>query len=188
MMLSIKILKKIVKSYILLTFATLCILSSCSSHKMSVKRERNRETIAITDPKKHHNNGIHLTKEEELIIEEAMTWMHTPYAYGRQDKGLATDCSGMVMRVFEATIACKLPRNSAKQADFCEEISSKHVKPGDLVFFITNKGNKINHVGIMIDELQFIHASSHGVVISSMDTEYYRKNFQKYGRVPCVKH
>lgn len=126
--------------------------------------------------------------DELIVLEEAFEWLDTPYAFGRQDKGKATDCSGMVMVIYDQKIGCKLPRNSAKQAEFCEKIDARHIRPGDLVFFITNGGNKINHVGIMIDTEKFIHASSHGVMVSTMASDYYRKHFQRYGRVPCMKH
>lgn len=172
--------------YILLAVLALAT-AGCSSQRRTTKRS---ETIA---ERTRHDKETALKAEkglkdhEKMVIEEAFTWMGTPYEFGRQDKGVATDCSGMVKLVFEC-IGCELPRNSAKQAEFCEEISRHHIKPGDLVFFITNSGNRINHVGIMIDELQFIHASSKGVIISSMETSYYQKHFQKYCRVPGMKH
>ena len=80
----------------------------------------------------------------------------------------------------------KLPRNSAKQAEFCEEIKEKNIKPGDLVFFATGKDpKKVSHVGIMVDDIKFVHASgSKGVIMSEMTTNYYQRTFIKYGRVP----
>lgn len=160
------------------------VLAGCSTRKHTV-----RSTYTVQEEKQIEKEVEKKLSGDELkIIEEAFEWLETPYALGRQDKGVATDCSGLVMVVFEKQIGCKLPRNSAKQAEFCEEIKASKIKPGDLVFFITNNGNKINHVGIMIDETKFIHASSKGVVVSSMETNYYKTHFQKYGRVPCMKH
>ena len=40
--------------------------------------------------------------------------MGTPYKYGGSEKGKGTDCSGMVLKVYEKVLDKKLPRNSAK--------------------------------------------------------------------------
>jgi cell wall-associated NlpC family hydrolase len=45
----------------------------------------------------------------------------------------------------------------------------------------------VSHVGIVIDDRQFIHASSSkGVVISDMTTPYYQRTFKMFGRVPAL--
>lgn len=120
------------------------------------------------------------------IVEEAMTWIGTPYAYAKNDKTEGTDCSGMVLTVYEEVLGKKLPRNSAKQAEFCIPLDPGEVVIGDLVFFATGKDpDKISHVGIMIDEVNFVHASSkRGVVVSRIDTPYYIRTFKMFGRVP----
>lgn len=127
-----------------------------------------------------------MNKEEKKLIEEAMTWLGTPYKYGGADKGICADCSGFVMRVYESALDYKLPRNSKKQSEFCKKIKKEHIRPGDLVFFATGKEpGVVSHVGIMIDEIQFIHASSSkGVVVSKMTQSYYQKHFVMYGKVP----
>lgn len=175
-------------SYLIIVFSLAVLLTGCSSHRRSVRRGMSKAERLKVEHQIEKDVERSLAGDELRVVDEAFKWLETPYVFGKQDKGKGTDCSGMVMVVFEQTIGCKLPRNSAKQAEFCEEIKERQVKPGDLVFFITNKGSKINHVGIMIDEKQFIHASSHGVVVSSMETDYYKTHFQKYGRVPCMRH
>lgn len=168
-------------------FPLAMLATGCSTHRKSTSPQTHfthEEELKIEEMEV--NNRLH--GDEKAILVEAFEWLDTPYAYGRQEKGQATDCSGMVMLVFENTIGCKLPRNSAKQADFCNEISERQIKPGDLVFFITNSGSKINHVGIMVDKVKFIHASSKGVIVSSMENDYYHSHFVKYGRVPCMEH
>ena len=119
-------------------------------------------------------------------MKEAETWMGTPYAYAKSEKGKGSDCSGFVMMVYLNALDMKLPRNSAKQAEFCKKIDKKHIRPGDLVFFATGKDpHKISHVGMMIDSDRFIHASSSkGVVISSLSSNYYSTHFRRFGRVP----
>lgn len=128
----------------------------------------------------------HLNKEQKLILQEAYTWLGTPYKYAGADKGKGADCSGMVMIVYETVTGEKLPRNSAKQAEYCIPLEANDVDAGDLVFFATGKDpNKVSHVGIIIDEKSFIHASSSkGVVVSDYTTEYYQQHFRMFGRVP----
>lgn len=126
-----------------------------------------------------------VTKFGKKIVDEAYTWLGTPYAYARAEKGVATDCSGMVLQVYEKIAGVKLPRNSAKQAEFCKSIKEKDVKVGDLVFFATGKNkDTISHVGIMVDDTNFIHAStSKGVIVSDMTQPYYVRTFRGFGRV-----
>lgn len=128
----------------------------------------------------------HLGKEQRRVAEEALSWLGTPYMYAGQEKGVGTDCSGMVMKVYEEVAGCRLPRNSAKQAEFCSPLSSDEVTVGDLVFFATGKDpGRVSHVGIMLDDVRFVHASSSkGVVVSDVTSPYYTRTFIMYGRVP----
>ena len=123
------------------------------------------------------------------MLEEANTWLGTPYEYARADKGRGTDCSGMVMSVYLQALEIKLPRNSRKQAEFCKTIPREKAVAGDLVFFATGKDpSRICHVGMLVDKEQFIHASSSkGVVVSSLDSPYYSKRIICFGRVPALE-
>ena len=173
-------------AYTFLLILFLLAGSSCRSHKKPKVEETViiEETIEVKKPGKKKEKTL-----REKIVEEALTWEGTPYAYGRSDKGKATDCSGMVIVVYEEVAGMKLPRNSAKQAEFCEEVREKDVLPGDLVFFATGSDKKaVSHVGIMIDKIRFVHASgSKGVIISEMTTPYYNRCFIKYGRAVFEK-
>lgn len=157
----------------------LLLLSGCGANK-SVRRDKHHRPHTMHV--KHHKTG----KLQQQIIDEAITWLGTPYKYAGQEKGRGTDCSGLVMRVYEDVAGAKLPRNSAKQAEFCESLRDEDVAPGDLVFFATGKDpDRISHVGIMLDEENFIHAStSKGVVISKVTANYYMRTFMMFGRVP----
>lgn len=126
---------------------------------------------------------------QKKIIEEAYTWIGTPYKYAGADKGKGTDCSGLVMKVYETATGEKIPRNSAKQAEFCTPIDASDVDCGDLVFFATGKNPElVSHVGIVIDNENFIHASSSkGVVVSNLSNNYYKRTFRMFGRVPRRK-
>lgn len=164
--------------YVIFAIIVCLLLSSCSSRKKKPAIDSKNDVVAVKTLKSDSERG--------KLVAEAMTWLGTPYAYAKADKGIGTDCSGMVLRVYEKITGRKLPRNSAKQAEFCEKISASKLQQGDLVFFATGKDpNRVSHVGIMLDSDSFIHASSSkGVVISKVSSPYYTRTFIMYGRVP----
>lgn len=162
-------------------FFVMLVFFGCSGGKSIVRNDRDNNTRYETS---HYS--VKLKKYEKKIINEAESWLGTPYKYAHAEKGSGADCSGMVMRVFLDAMNMKIPRNSAKQAEFCVRLKSKDVRPGDLVFFATGKDPaKVSHVGIMLDGVRFIHSStSKGVVISHVNTPYYTRTFMMYGRLP----
>lgn len=156
------------------------LLTSChTTRKLNLDNKSEEELISHSKENKHGE-----------IIKEATSWIGTPYKYAHQEKGKGTDCSGFVMVVYESVTGEKLPRNSAKQAEYCERIDHNKVKEGDLVFFATGKNpNVVSHVGIVIDRESFIHASSSkGVVISNLSNNYYKRTFKMFGRVPRIRN
>lgn len=166
---------------IIISAALVSCLSGCrsSKHKNEVVVE---ETVVVKESKR-------LKGERKKIVEETMTWIGTPYKYAGSDKKNGTDCSGMVVRVYEDVTGTKLPRNSKQQSEFCTKLKSEDVKPGDLVFFATGKSSTtVSHVGIMIDNNRFVHSSTKkGVILSEMTTPYYQRTFIMFGRVPDVE-
>lgn len=178
------ILGRVIKKYLFfvtISFFLVSVLGSCKSHKKNIRDEGPFITNEVPHKKKKK------TPENSVgnkIAEEAKTWIGTPYGYGRCEKGIATDCSGLVIVVYEEVAAIKMPRNSSQQADFCDDLKEKDIRPGDLVFFATGKDKKkVSHVGVMIDKEKFVHASaSKGVIMSEMTTPYYQRTFIKYGR------
>lgn len=167
----------------------LCIiggLTSCNTSKKISSSTANRTEITQSQSSQHRPKKMN--NWQKRVYEEAITWLGTPYKYACSEKGVATDCSGFVLKVYEDTEGWKLPRNSAKQAEYCLEIGEDDVKFGDLVFFATGKDpERVSHVGIMLEDGTFLHASSKkGVCITSIHTPYYQQHFIKYGRLPQV--
>ena len=163
---------------------TFCLFfCSCRSQKnVYVDNVEDIDSLVI----EHIIDNIELSSDNKILLEKAKEWLGTPYRYAHSEKGKGTDCSGMVMELYKDVYDVKLPRNSAKQAEFCEQITIQEVLPGDLVFFATGYNRKkISHVGLMIDKKQFIHASSsNGVIISDISTKYYKERLVMFGRVP----
>lgn len=172
-------MKKSVYFILISGLFVLFFLPGCKSSQSTAHRQ---------DYKYEQKSNKQLSDYQKKIVREAESWMGTPYQYAAADKGEGADCSGLVMKVFLELFDFKLPRNSAKQAEFCNDLKAEEVEPGDLVFFATGKDpNKVSHVGIMIDGDSFIHSSTtKGVCISSVSSPYYIRTFIKYGRVPQI--
>ncbi|MBR3100800.1 MAG: C40 family peptidase [Muribaculaceae bacterium] len=118
------------------------------------------------------------------LYKELRSWLGTPYQYGGSTHN-GTDCSGMVMVVYQNVYGIQLERNSAKiYENNCKDIHKKDLHEGDLVFFNNGKTSKITHVGIYLKEGKFVHASSsRGVVVSDLEQRYYVTHWQCAGRV-----
>jgi cell wall-associated NlpC family hydrolase len=126
--------------------------------------------------KKPPPTDVRVSGGRKTVVQESKRWLGTPYCYGGED-GECFDCSGFVSRVF-LTIGMKLPRSARDMYETGESVSTAALKPADLVFFKNTAGKGITHVGIYVGGRQFIHASSsRGVVISSLDDDYYRRHY-----------
>ncbi len=120
------------------------------------------------------------------IVETAKENLGVKYKYAGTTKA-GMDCSGLVYSSF-MKYDIELSRVSSDMAKEGKEVSKSKAQEGDLIFFKTNNSRSINHVGIITenndDELLFIHSStSKGVIISSLNEEYYAKAFEKIKRI-----
>jgi peptidoglycan endopeptidase LytE len=88
------------------------------------------------------------------------------------------DCSGFTSYVYNA-IGINLPRTSQMQFDAGQSVEDGDLKPGDLLFFDSEKKGTITHVGIYIGDNQMVHAASKNVRIDNLD--WYFKNYEYYG-------
>lgn len=93
------------------------------------------------------------------------------------------DCSGYTQQVYKkAGISIGRDTNAQWTGDGVT-ISRDKLKAGDLVFFHStydsNHVDNVSHVGIYIGNNEFIHCSSSAdnVVISNLDTNYYKSHY-----------
>jgi cell wall-associated NlpC family hydrolase len=63
-------------------------------------------------------------------------------------------------------------------------VPRSELRPGDLVFFQTNRRG-ISHVGIYIGDNRFVHAATHGrgVTVDSLGSSYYALRYRGARRV-----
>lgn len=114
------------------------------------------------------------------ITDTAKSFIGVPYKFGgTTPKGF--DCSGFVQYVFDKK-KINLPRAADMQYKVGKSITPKSLQQGDLVFFSTyEKG--ASHCGIYLEQGKFIHASSHGVMISRLDETYWKARYLGARRV-----
>lgn len=125
-----------------------------------------------------------LTVDE--MISQAMRFLGVPYLWGGKTP-LGLDCSGFVQLVFKLA-GVELLRDAYMQFDQegLEKVEKGKERKGDLVFF-GREGGKISHVGIMINEKEFINATTHEkpiVQISNLYDPYWQKIYRGARRYP----
>lgn len=164
------------------------LATACSTHQKGVTATRSPKK---EQPAKHTPQtagtikwpSTSLTPAADKLLAEARSWLGTPYLYGGNTTD-GVDCSGFVLQVYKRALDINLPRNSAKQQEFCRPVDPDQLTAGDLVFFSSPKTTSVAHVGIYIGNKNFIHSStSKGVIVSSLDQKYYADNFHSFGRI-----
>lgn len=112
----------------------------------------------------------------------ASRFLGTPYLFGGEGPS-GIDCSSFVQQVFREH-RISLPRTALEQSMAGSEVADGDLRKGDLVFFHTYASYP-SHVGIYLGDGKMIHASSGKgeVVISDINTDYYRSRFLGAKRV-----
>ncbi|WP_243349270.1 C40 family peptidase [Parabacteroides sp. FAFU027] len=170
------------KSKVWIKLLLLCMitLSSCKSkHHVSIRNYDRKELSQLY--------GFAISNHDNLnLYREAAIWLNTPHCDGGTGNS-CIDCSYFVYLIYKTVYNQEIARNSRDIfSKNCKEISKNRLQEGDLVFFNTMKSrsNPISHVGIYLKDGKFIHTStSKGVMVSSLDEDYYRKAWICAGRV-----
>lgn len=194
--------------YILLTLGTIftiCFFISAIATKKEAPSKSNEAVQNILTTQVDSSNNDVQTNEVITVDEEyeviyqpqdiiitpsdfvlaAEKYLGIPYLYGgTTEEGL--DCSGLI---FAAAQDCGMgtvekTSRSLKQSTY--NVSKDNLRIGDLVFFESD--STIFHVAIYIGENQILHSISDGpstgVVISSLDENYWKEHFDSCGRFP----
>ncbi|MGQ9643394.1 MAG: C40 family peptidase [Ignavibacterium sp.] len=130
-----------------------------------------------------NNLSAEQTTAREKLIMEIIKYLDTPYKYGGS-KLNGIDCSAFTQSVYQDALNINLNRTARDQFTQGKAISKDELQFGDLVFFNTRRRVRPGHVGIYIGDGLFAHASSKGgVMISSLDENYYSKRFMGARRI-----
>lgn len=118
----------------------------------------------------------------KAVIEEALTWLDTPYHTMARVKGAGVDCVQFIIAVYENCGLVKhvdtgvysqewhLHRSEERYLNgillYCNEVKVPRI--GDIVTF--KYGRCVSHAGIYIGDNKLIHAYiDRGVIISNMN-------------------
>lgn len=130
--------------------------------------------------------GFKLDANYLSLFEEINDWLGTKYKYSGQSRN-GIDCSGFTNMLYKKVYNKTIDRSSSTQAlQLSKVIAKDKLKPGDLVFFATNRRSKkrITHVGIYLGSGYFAHASTHrGVTINELNEDYYLNRYITGGEI-----
>jgi cell wall-associated NlpC family hydrolase len=130
-----------------------------------------------------HHDGLESVDDVpsigDVVLAQYEDWRGVRYRSGGSDyRGV--DCSGLVQAIYRDAFEVDLPRVSSEQARLGEAVPKGDIRPGDLLYFI-DRGRK--HVGVAIDDRQFVHASRRkGVTISKFEG-YWSKRLIRVRRI-----
>ena len=136
---------------------------------------------------------VDLRKNTELKLDgikelkkSAYGFLGTRYRFGGSSRSGGIDCSSFVQKVF-GELEVSLPRTAREQFEVGSAVAPGDLQKGDLIFFSTY-ASYASHVGIYLGNNKMIHASSRDrrVVISTMNTSYYRSRFLGAKRITKV--
>jgi lipoprotein Spr len=146
------------------------------SKEAKVKSKKNNSEKSDNDIDDISN----IDKSTHNIIDEAESWIGTPYVYGGNSRN-GIDCSALVCQVYQS-VGETVPRTSQQQFEYVKQIEFVEKKPGDLLFFKNNRA--ISHVGIYVGNGYMIHAStSSGVIKQSIFESYFMDKLAGVGRL-----
>jgi hypothetical protein len=122
------------------------------------------------------------------VVTTAMAYLGAPYVTGGISRQ-GVDCSGLVYRVYRDLAGLDLPRSVDALFRAGASVQSPlHI--GDLLFFDTTGRSApavATHVGVYAGGNRFVHAASEGpttgVIVSSLESHYYRDRFLGARRV-----
>ncbi len=152
---------------LLLAIAVLTLLSGCSTRSPGASGTSQSGRINTNDLDKlypYHNE-----------------WHQTPYKYG----GLSAngiDCSAFVQTAYKDLFNLKIPRTTKALSSYGKLVPRSSISTSDLVFFKT--GYNTRHVGIYLQNGEFMHASSReGVIISNINDPYWKQRYWMARRI-----
>ena len=120
------------------------------------------------------------------VVFHAISLVGTPYRYGGSTPETGFDCSGLINYVYQQAVGMSLPRTTAGlNAMSAKNPAVGSLKPGDLVLFAMNGGNRVNHAGIYVGDGRFLHAPSSGgrVRLDSLRSNFWERTYTGARRV-----
>ncbi|EKJ85460.1 NlpC/P60 family protein [Leptospira meyeri] len=120
--------------------------------------------------------------KRKLVDPVGRQWIGTPYLYGGYSRR-GVDCSGLTKSILtDPKIGMNekmIPRSARDQAQIGKSVTRERQQIGNLVFFSASPNtSKITHVGMVLENDNFIHAStSRGVVVQSLNEKWWKERY-----------
>lgn len=111
------------------------------------------------------------------IVSTAMRYVGYRYRFGGTSPS-GFDCSGFVYYVLNHS-GVSISRDMYSQLNSGPRVSSKDLRPGDLLFFSGTYKRGLSHAGIYIGNGRFVHAEneSTGVAVSDLWSSYWAAHY-----------
>ena len=139
----------------------------------------------------------------EKIVEEARTWLGTPYRHQASVRGVGADCLGLVRGVWRGLLGTEPERPPAYNPHWAEltgedtlikaarrhmtEVAVGGTKPGDVLLFRMALGAPAKHVAILTAAQQIIHAYWGRAVVETKLVPWWTRRIVGAFRFPGVE-
>lgn len=127
-----------------------------------------------------------VSSKGQEIAEYARQFVGYQYIYGSATpKSGGFDCSGLTYYVLKQ-FGYSMSRTASQQyKNNGVSVSKTELQPGDLVFFSSNGGRSVTHVGLYYGDGKFVNASTErtGVIMSSIESGWYAKTWYGAKRI-----
>lgn len=159
----------------------LALLTACSNSEpanVSLNAKNNKDLTQLINGLKTNRPSQSSAVLDKQLAQVYREWVGTRYRLGGESKN-GIDCSAFTQIALADAFGISLPRSTSEQRHVGKQIQKANLKPGDLIFFRSNR-----HVGIYIGNNKFMHAStSSGVTISSLNESYWSRTYTQSRRV-----
>ncbi|WP_123041544.1 C40 family peptidase [Cohnella candidum] len=119
----------------------------------------------------------------DKIISTGKKYLGVKYRFGAPSGvTYAFDCSSFTQYIFKRN-GISLPRTSSSQAAKGKKVTKAQLKKGDLVFFKRPGKSGVGHVAVYIGNNKMLGASGKKVQVSSLSSNYWKKNYITARRV-----
>lgn len=154
----------------------------CSGEYLTNFRVGNLNSSSSSDL--NSSTSENQSAKAQAVINLAKSKLGCSYEWGAEGPN-TFDCSGFTYYVYKQSTGVSLPRVSRDQAKVGKYVAKSDLQPGDLIFFDSNYGSNVNHVGIYIGNDQMIHSPKPGdvVKITNISSNYYKKAYVTARRV-----